>query len=357
MGNSRVRLNMKSKIFNQIKHFLEKWAKTGDAEKDVISSPILTPMPQMVYLELTNHCNLRCIMCTFHSPFSPCLVDGKPPRKKGFMKKELAFKIIDELGLSEQPITVALHGAGEPLLYKEVPEVVARANCYPNLNIGFLTNAMLLTPEISRKLIESGLKWVSFSIDGNSPDLFERYRKGADLETVLKNAMNFLEITKEIGTGIVTHVNMTVQEEMWQQVDDFVDFWLPLVDRVSISPCRPMGSRRSPLVTPEAQRIPCPMLFFMMVIYWDGKVGLCCEDWFNEGCMGDVEKEGVAGVWRGKRFQWARQMHKKKLYHKVPLCGDCDIWFNGTPEISRDEFRKCTVTKNAWQWEYRKDAL
>jgi sulfatase maturation enzyme AslB (radical SAM superfamily) len=356
MGDSQIKLQMKNKI-ERLKNLFLKRAKINGREEESVSSVSPTPMPQMVYLELTNHCNLRCIMCTFHSPVSPFLINGKPPREKGFMEKALAFNIVDELGSSGQPITLALHGAGEPLLYKDLADVLARASYYPNLNTGFLTNAMLLTPEASEKLLENGLKWISFSIDGNDPKLFATYRKGSDFDKVFSNVMNFIQIAREKGSTVTTHVNMTVQEEMWQQVDGFVDFWLPLVDRVSISPCRPMGSRRSHLVSPEAKRIPCPMLFSMMVIYWDGSVGLCCEDWFNAGRMGDVKKEGVASVWQGKRFQWVRKMHQKGLYSRVPLCGDCDIWFNGTPEVKKDDIKGYIITKNAWQWEYRKDAI
>ncbi|MCX7822211.1 MAG: radical SAM protein [Syntrophobacterales bacterium] len=323
-------------------------------EEEVFLTP---PLPSSVYLELTNFCNLQCLMCTFHSPCSPFLTNGKPPRKRGFMDKRLALKIVDELGEGGIPLTLSLHGAGESLLYRDLTEVIAAASQYPQINVGFLTNATLLDAEMSKKLLDAGIKWISFSIDGSDPEVFALYRRGATLEKVQKNVMTFLKTSEKLGIKPLTQVNMTVQEEMWGQVEAFVDFWLSFVDRVSISPCRPMGSRRSSLVPPEVKRIPCPMLFSTMVVYWDGEVGLCCEDWFNEGKMGNTNSEGIASIWRGKRFAWARKMHIREDYSKVPLCGDCDIWFNGIAEVSRDDGRKRTIIKNAWQWEYRKDAL
>lgn len=340
---------------------IRQWIETHILKKQdyfsLESSPSVLPLPSSVYLELTNFCNLRCVMCTFHSPSSPFLVDGNPPRKRGFMDKGLAFRIVDELGSGDIPITLSLHGAGEPLLHKDLAEVLNRASRYRQIYVGFLTNAMLLDAEVSRRLLDAGLGWISFSIDGNDPISFEAYRRGAKLDVVKKNVMGFLELSQKLGVKPMTQVNMTVQEDMWDQVDDFVDFWLRYVDRVSISPCRPMGSRKSSLVPPETQRIPCPMLFSMMVIYWDGNVGLCCEDWFNDGQMGNLSVESLSSVWKGKRFEWARKMHSKGLYDRVPLCGDCDIWFNGIPEVIHEEKRGISVIKNAWQWEYRKNAL
>lgn len=328
--------------------------KKDDA--DSYANP-LSRLPSSVYLEVTNFCNLRCTMCTFHSPLSPFLVNGNPPRKRGFMDRKLALKIVDELGSGGIPITISLHGAGEPLLHKDLSLIVARASKYDQINVGFLTNAMLLDEKTSKKLLDAGLKWISFSIDGNDPKAFETYRQGAKLDLVKKNVMNFLELSQKLGMKLLTQVNMTVQEEMWPHVDDFVSLWLQFVDRVSVSPCRPMGSRKSTLVPPKVQRIPCPMLFSMMVIYWNGEVGLCCEDWFNEGKMGNVQRESVFSVWRGRRFEWARRMHIKGHYDRVPLCGNCDIWFNGIPEVIHDESKGITIIKNAWQWEYRKDAV
>ncbi len=344
---------MKNTIRQWIKAHLLRKRDAGDVE----AAPSIPPLPSSVYVELTNFCNLRCVMCTFHSPLSPFLVDGKPPRKRGFMDKSLAFKIVDELGSGGIPLTLSLHGAGEPLLHRDLVEIVSRASRYSKIYAGFLTNAMLLDAELSRRLLDAGLGWISFSIDGNDPKTFEAYRQRAKLDVVKKNVMTFLEISQKLGIKPLTQVNMTVQKEMWDQVDDFVSFWLQYVDRVSVSPCRPMGSRKSPLVPPHVKRIPCPMLFSMMVIYWNGDVGLCCEDWFNDGQMGNVSNQSLSSVWKGKKFEQARTLHIKGLYNRVPLCGDCDIWFNGIPEVLKDEERNITIIKNAWQWEYRKNAV
>ncbi len=68
--------------------------------------------PMQVGIELTNNCNLKCVMCPH----------PRMARQKGFIKKELFEKIIDEIkGKSE---FVYLYGMGESLLHPEFFELV-----------------------------------------------------------------------------------------------------------------------------------------------------------------------------------------------------------------------------------------
>ncbi len=311
-------------------------------------------MPRSVFLEVTNYCNLKCVMCTFHSEKLPKILESVPYRAKGFITKELAFKIIDELGSSGEPVWLALHGAGEPLLHPEIESFVRRASRYSNLNVGFLTNGMLLNSEKSKSLLDAGIRWLSVSIDGINPKLMEKYRVGSNYEKIHNNFIKFVEIVRTRNMDVGLHVNMTVQKEMEADVDKFVDYWLQYVDQVSVSPCRPVGSRKSSLVPQEVKRTPCYMLFEMMVIYWDGSVGLCCEDWFNSGNMGSVEKTTLYNIWHGQRYRTVRRFHERGEFYKIELCKDCDIWFNKTPQkiINRD--KNLVITKNAWQVIYKK---
>lgn len=305
------------------------------------------PPPKSYFLELTNHCNLKCSMCNFHS----LIAAGK--REKGFMDISLAKKIIDQIGKTGVDSWVALHGAGEPLLHKGLIDILKFASKHENIRCGFLTNGVLLEEEVTHKLLDAGISWIGFSIDGIVKEKFEKYRVGSDFDRIMKNVIYFLEVNNKNYRKVKTLVNMTVQDEMKDDVDRFIDFWIDKVDEVAISPCRPVGSRENVLVDEEANRIPCYMLYEMMVIFWDGSVGLCCEDWFNDGDMGDVRFQSIEEIWIGARFRRARRVHEKGSFDKIPLCKDCNSWFRGA-SIERDEKRGCIIEKNAWQYVYKK---
>lgn len=303
--------------------------------------------PKSYFLELTNHCNLRCIMCNFHSP----LVNGK--RQKGFMDTDLAIDVLKQIADTGEKSWVALHGAGEPLLHKGLIKIVEFASRYGNINCGFLTNAVMLDKEMTARIMDAGISWIGFSLDGIVREKFEKYRVGSDFEKIMENVLYFLGINSTRGEKVHTLVNMTVQEEMKEDVDAFIDFWLDKVDEVAISPCRPIGSRHNILAGSSESRQPCYMLYEMMVIYWDGEVGLCCEDWFNYGRMGNVNSEKLIDIWHGKRFEDVRSRHEKGLFNEIELCRDCNSWFR-TGDEEKDNKRGCIIQKNAWQYVYRK---
>ena len=306
--------------------------------------------PKVFIVEITNHCNFRCSMCNYHSE----TVKGLTSLRKGSMDINLAKNLVDQMAGFNSKIEVIFHGAGEPLLYKPLPELLNYAGRYENLSFGFLTNGMLLTREKASEILKTRISWIGFSLDGLDKEKFERYRIGADYEMILENVLNFLELNKKAGKKVFITVNMTVQEEMKDEVENFINFWIEKADQVTISPYRPIGSRISELVDKDAKRIPCYMLHELMMIYWDGKAGLCCEDWYNDGEMGDLNKNSILEVWNNRKFRRHRRLHEKKLYRKVPLCENCNIWFNAIPVRFHDEKMNSEVTKNAWQYAYKK---
>lgn len=307
-----------------------------------------TPPPRTFFLELTNHCNLRCAMCNFHG------ASVERTREKGFMSPELALRIVEEIcAMKCTRPWIALHGAGEPLLHRNLVDILQKTS-RRDVDIGFLTNAVLLNEEMSKKILDTGISWIGFSIDGIEKEKFGAYRCGADYDVVVRNTLTFLDLAKKRRPELRTMVNMTMQEEMKDDVSRFVEFWLRAVNEVCVSPCRPVGLRDNQLARDFgiSERMPCYMLFTMMVIYWDGNVGLCCEDWFNDGKMGNVKRENVEAVWNGGNFSRCRTLHEKGKYDKLILCRDCNSWFNSTPKESFDPNLGCHVVKTAWQYRY-----
>jgi len=319
-------------------------------EKEVPA--LLVPPPRTFFLELTNHCNLRCSMCNFHSP------SVVQRRSKGFMLKDLSLRLLNEIAsLSPERPWVALHGAGEPLLHRDLPAILEHGVSL-GLDIGFLTNASLLTPQLTAQILEAGISWIGFSIDGIDRDIFNKYRCGGDYDRIVGNTLGFLEQSARSGSKVRTMVNMTLQEEMKPDIPEFVKFWADKVDEVCVSPFRPVGSRDNALSRefPPTGRVPCYMLSTMMVVFWDGEVALCCEDWFNDGRTGSAVSSSLREIWSGPRFTQYRRLHENGKFDQVPLCGDCNSWYNATPILYTDEVLQCSVRKTAWQYTYVKNA-
>src|SRR4029079_18690996 len=99
----------------------------ADAFRVVAPLPELRKMPGRFYpinylfIEITNACDFKCTWCP----------DDIMGRKRGFMKKEKAFRIIDEIAEKRSwmgPLfPVKLHQMGEPMLHPDLPAIVAHA--------------------------------------------------------------------------------------------------------------------------------------------------------------------------------------------------------------------------------------
>ena len=139
--------------------------------------------PRVVFIEVTNRCNLLCQTCprTFF--------DREP-------LKSLTFK--EFISIAEQfphMQRALLHGIGEPLLNRELPEIIEYLKGR-NVEVIINSNGTLLSPEWQEKLVISQLDEYRCSIDGAKDETYARIR-GANLLPKLTKGLDELVKTKE----------------------------------------------------------------------------------------------------------------------------------------------------------------
>ena len=103
-----------------------------------------------LFIEITNACNFKCTWCP----------DDIMDRRRGFMKKEKVFRILDEIAEKRAwlgPLyPVKLHQMGEPMLHPELPAIVEHAESR-GVPIELNTNCGLITGESIDALYRAGL--------------------------------------------------------------------------------------------------------------------------------------------------------------------------------------------------------
>jgi radical SAM protein with 4Fe4S-binding SPASM domain len=133
------------------------------------------PLPEELYLEVTNRCNLKCTTCPQSWGMSEDSADLTPER---------AAELLEQLPSVRR---VVLHGIGEPTLNPRLPEiveVVKRKGAYALFN----TNGLLLRGKLLEALVRSGLDEVRVSVDAATPETY-RLVRGADMfSRVIANA-------------------------------------------------------------------------------------------------------------------------------------------------------------------------
>ena len=107
-----------------------------------------------VIIEATNLCNLDCSICLRQS-WSGGL---------GIMSEEVYSKLVAELGELPSPPDVIFGGYGEPLSHPNILEMI-RQLAYVGCQTSLITNGTLLTPYLTRSLVEAGLGKLWISVD------------------------------------------------------------------------------------------------------------------------------------------------------------------------------------------------
>ena len=108
--------------------------------------------PVKMWVEPTNTCNLKCVMC-------PQSCD-ETPFKRGFMEFSLFRKIIDEA--KDFVFDINLHHSGESLLHPDIIEMIRyakQAGIYTRMH----TNATKLDEKKAQGILDAGLDFLSFS--------------------------------------------------------------------------------------------------------------------------------------------------------------------------------------------------
>lgn len=124
----------------------------------------LSPIsPRVVFIEVTNRCNLLCETCprTFF--------DREPLKTLSYTE---FVQIAEQFPEMRRAL---LHGIGEPLLNRELPQIIQYLK-KREVEVIINSNGTLLTPAWQAALVESGLDQYRCSIDGAKPETYARIR-------------------------------------------------------------------------------------------------------------------------------------------------------------------------------------
>ena len=279
--------------------------------------------PDRMYLESTNACNLRCIMCPTGL--------GLARRPKGYLDWDLFRQIVDEM--APHVSTTTLHIWGEPLLHPRIVEMIAYCREH-GLDAEISTNATLLTPEMSRAILGAGLGAIYLCLDGTTAETYEQVRREASFEQTRENILKFVELRSAGGyTRPTTKLQIIEIEPTAEEIQEFVRTWsVPGVDRVNVKAFDSWGDQVGEISSLRAgdgprlpPRYPCPNLWYHVHIYWDGTLVCCDRDYDAKYPLGNVGA-GVMKAWRGPEMTRLRLKHINHDLDDVPSCGNCVEW-------------------------------
>jgi radical SAM protein with 4Fe4S-binding SPASM domain len=296
----------------------ELWQKNRArlADDHLMRRTVSTARPAHMKIELTNYCNLACPMCPHE----------QMEREVGYMRPELFRRIIDQA--TPELEFAYLHHLGESLFHGRIGELITYARDR-GVAIGLSTNATYLDPRKGKALLDSGLDFLVISLDGASPDTYDRIRVGGDFPTTVRNVRAFFEQkAARPGHHLVVVVQMIVTPENHHEVRRFAEQWRGTGAQVMIKEARDWAGQVKLVqlgkgAQPRVAHTPCKMLWTELTVLWDGAVVPCVNVYERQNLVGDLSQQTLDEVWNSPAMLAYRAAHLADTVGHIPVCATC----------------------------------
>ncbi|MBU4501903.1 MAG: radical SAM protein [Nanoarchaeota archaeon] len=309
--------------------------------------------PVLYNIETTNACNMRCEMCprttmmtrpvetldmeTYKriveqiGPFS----DRDWEEWQGFVEKNYGISRND---MSENhfflhiiPRVLVLHGYGDPLLDKDMPQRIEMLT-EGDIPSYFSCNPANIDIDKTVKMFEMGLDYIKYSIESTSDEVHKKVRGQASNFTESYNKiLKLLELKKDNDyktTIIITMLNLNRphQEEEYQKLTEAFDgldvyIYLKSQDQIWYDDTKHQ--------TKSIHWIEfCQFPWSSMSIKSNGEAAMCVEDYNNEIILGDAKRESLVDIWNGKKYKKLRE-DQFNLTPGIKCTEQCDMTLLG----------------------------
>jgi radical SAM protein with 4Fe4S-binding SPASM domain len=172
--------------------------------------------PYVVSWNLTYRCNLACEHCYLDAGGAP-LVGTENFADRSELGTDECFRVIDEIA-AFAPECVTILTGGEPLLRRDILEIVRRAS-ERGLWVVVGTNGVSITENVAKRLADAGARGLSLSLDALDADRHDRFRK---VRGAWRNTVEGAEILNR--TGLPFIVQTTAGSHNLGELDAIADF-------------------------------------------------------------------------------------------------------------------------------------
>lgn len=275
-----------------------------------------------VYIEISNICNLSCHFC--------------PPVKR--TRKSMTSSEFEYIIKQIKPHSsfVYLHVKGEPLLHKELEQILDIADKY-QIQINITTNATLLKQREELLLNSNALRQMNLSLHAFTKD------SGIDHDNYVDTVLSFAKKTNDIGVYTVFRLwNLTQDDEMtklgldiMEKIEQTYTLENPLIESmgghksIKIASHTYVGWERE-FVWPSLENDYvsntgfCYGLRHQVAILVDGTVVPCCLDANGEARLGNIFEQDFSEIIETKLSKSIKHgFAERKVVHE--LCQKCSF--------------------------------
>ncbi len=311
-----------------------------DTNRKKLADVIPVEAPFTVYIEQTRVCNVKCFYC-IHSTR-----DDKNGEFNdlGYSIKHMPMEHFEKVinDLCEFPKgsikRIVFSGLGEPLTNPHLPEMVKIAvDKGIAARVEVISNGILLTPELSDKLVDAGITNINISVQGISAEQYESVcNKSINFDLFVEN-IRYLYTHKGNTQIYIKAIDAAFSSKDEEQT--FYDTFSTLADRIYVEHLVQMQQNHTKI----ADQVDGDRDFYGKALNRDRKI--CAQSFYflQVGCdldtfpcpvpgvprslsMGNVKEMSIKEIWNGER----RYSHLRKMLRlekdTIPACIGCSCF-------------------------------
>lgn len=300
-------------------------------------------LPYHLVVDPCDVCSLKCPLC----------VQTTDPngRHRRFISSEHVEQIASEL--QNELLRVDLFSWGEPLLHPQFSAIV-KSFSLRNVYTRTSTHLSLTRNFDPEMIVGSGLRYLVASIDGATQSVYEQYRRGGQIDVVLRNAEALATARERARTPFPI---LDWQFLAFQHNQHEIEGAAALARNVGFDVYRYGGargnladrireksaenySRSSKLLLPgdhplseytqqgmlknPAEYEGCRWLWGKLAIHADGGMAPCWTAWRKEHDFGNLNEVAVSKLWQAQIYRNAREIAVGVGDYSLPLvCSAC----------------------------------
>ncbi|MBR2895927.1 MAG: radical SAM protein [Oscillospiraceae bacterium] len=321
-----------------------------DSHRQKLADIVPLDAPFTVFIASTQICNFKCSYCTQ----SLSQEEKEAMQFRAIHMEDALFKkIVNDACEFEGKIKrVVFTGLGEPLANPRIPRMIKELN-EKKIAQGYeiITNAYLLSHNMTDDLLDAGLTYLRVSIQGLTA---KRYREVTGVEIDFDRLMDNLCYFYERRGNCKLYIKIMdecltdgeTQEDFFHMFGDICDH-IYVEHLVNAQPSMEgkYSEKMNPEMTfygePSQKREVCPFMFYSLQIDAEGNTFPCPPLGHSKDfSLGNLMDASMKDIWNSEKLDTLYRMHLTGQREKVAECINCGCYKTFTPsEDNLDPYR------------------
>jgi len=271
--------------------------------------------PLQIDVELNAGCNMACPFCTH----------GYQKIENNLLDRAKFEKILKE-AVSIGVKAVKFNYINEPMLRKDLEEIIRWTRDQGIINIYMVTNGTLLTPKRRQSLMQSGLTKLFVSLDAVTGETYNKQRLSGQFNKVVANVLAFIKERNELGTQFpLVRVSFLRNQINKHEEKAFQEFWQDRADLIAFQKMNEIPDRKTSLTIADVEMPSkgCDLPFKQLVIDDDGEILPCCKLAGKKLPIGNIDTMTLQQAWDSSKMKHLRRIHSTKEWQNHDICRNC----------------------------------